>query len=84
MQLGKLYKVKHGIVLWTNRSNSIGAVMANADEIVMCVESNAAVILDGRPVYRAKVLRRDMVYNLPSMDLAEQTFYFELAVGKQP
>ena len=83
MKLGKLYKIRRGIVLWTNESNSIGAVMANADEIVMCVESTAAVVLDGRKVYRAKILRRDRVYNLPSMTAEERTWYFELATGKQ-
>jgi len=83
MKIGKLYRMKRQLILWTQDR---GTWHVDPGDIVMCVVKSKSVgLFRGQSVFQHKVLvQNGGVYNLPSLTVAEQDIYFELlAVGKQ-
>ena len=79
MKVGKLYKMKRQLMLWSRN----GTCAVNPGDIVMCVVKRKEVgLFRGQSVFQHKILVRDSVYNLPSLTEAEQDRYLE-PVGKQ-
>ena len=82
MQVGKLYKMKRRLLLWTD----VGAFWPNNDQILLCVESRDSGEVVGKRrenLFQHMVLIGDKVYKFPSMTSSELNYYIELAIGKK-